>query len=69
MFYFDTESRNTADEIENVIDDCSDDSHTHVVNNLNILSAFKKLSDYYKLHPLFSWLHTKVINNTFEKTT
>ena len=69
MFYFDSQSCNTAEEIENVIDACATEFHTCIVNNLNRFSTIKKTPECSKLQPFFSSLPAKVIKKIFEKTT
>ena len=69
LFYFDAETCDTENELDDIVDACVLDSHYYLVNMVKNAVAFKNPPDCAKMQPFFSWAPTKVIKKTFESTT
>ena len=68
LFYFDTESYSTGDELDNLVDMYIITSHPYLVNESTIIATAKNLPNYSKLKTFFCCLTPKKIKKTFEYT-
>ena len=68
LFYFDAETYNAEDELDNTVDACVLDSHSYLINMDKNAITFKKPPDHTKIQPFFSYSPTKEIKKTFKST-